>query len=109
MNVMLAGVTQRSQEIGLRRAMGARSSDIARQFLLEALGVTVAGWAVGVVLGVLAATGLAAADLADSRVTWVPFALSLAACVVVSLLFGMHPARKAARIDPAITLRDRVA
>ena len=109
MNVMLASVAQRSREIGLRRAMGARSSDIARQFLLEALGVTVVGWAVGVVLGLLAATGLAATGLASSRITWVPFALSLAACLVVSTVFGVHPAQKAARLDPAATLRDRAA
>jgi putative ABC transport system permease protein len=109
MNVMLAAVTQRAREIGLRRAMGARSSDIARQFLLEALGVTVAGWTVGVVLGLVAATGLAAAGMASSRITWIPFALSLAACLVVTVLFGVHPARKAARIDPAFTLRDRTA
>jgi putative ABC transport system permease protein len=109
MNVLLAAVTERSREIGLRRAMGARSSDITRQFLVEALAVTVAGWAVGVVLGLVAASGLAAAGVASSRITWIPFALSLAACLVVSTLFGVHPARKAARIDPAATLRDRVA
>jgi putative ABC transport system permease protein len=109
MNVMLAAVTQRSREIGLRRAMGARSSDITRQFLLEALGVTIAGWAAGVVLGVAVATSLAAAGMATSRITWMTFALSLAACLVVSVLFGVHPARKAARINPAFTLRDRIA
>jgi putative ABC transport system permease protein len=108
MNVMLAAVTQRSSEIGLRRAMGARSSDIARQFLLESLAGTVAGWSVGVVLGLVAAAALAAAGMASSRITWIPFALSLAACLVVSALFGAHPARRAARIDPASTLRDRI-
>ena len=55
------------------------------------------------------ATGLAAAGVANSRITWIPFALSLAACLVVSTFFGVHPARKAARIDPAVALRDRVA
>lgn len=109
MNVMLAAVSQRSREIGLRRAMGARSSDITRQFLLEAVGVTVAGWAVGVVAGIIAASGLAAAGIVSSRITWVPFALSLTACLLTSVLFGLHPARKAARLDPAATLRDRVA
>ena len=71
--------------------------------------MTVAGWTVGVVLGVAAATGLAAAGMASSRITWVPFALSLAACLATALIFGVHPARKAARIDPAFTLRDRTA
>lgn len=109
MNLMLAGVSQRAQEIGLRRAMGARASDIARQFLLEALFVTLAGGIVGVIVGVAAALGLEAAGLANSRVTWVPFAISLIACALIGVLFGLHPARKAARLDPATTLRQRAA
>ena len=109
MNLMLAAVSQRSPEIGLRRAMGARRRDIARQFLLEALVVSLVGWAVGVVLGLLAATGLAATGMVSSRITWLPFAVALAACLVVSTVFGVHPARKAARLDPAATLRDSAA
>jgi putative ABC transport system permease protein len=109
MNLMIAAVSQRSQEIGLRRATGARASDIVRQFLLEALFVTVAGGAMGTIAGIGAALALEPAGLLSSRVTWVPFALSLTACVVIGLTFGVYPARKAARLDPATTLRQRAA
>jgi len=107
MNLMLAAVSQRSEEIGLRRATGARTSDIVRQFLLEAAFVAVAGGAVGVLAGVAAALGLEAAGLVSSRVTWVPFVISLVACILIVATFGVYPARKAARLDPATTLRQR--
>lgn len=109
MNVMVASVSQRSREIGLRRAMGARASDISRQFLLESLFVALGGGAVGVVAGTATAAVLGAAGIASSRITWVPFAVALAACVTVGLVFGIHPARKAARVDPAASLRGRAA
>jgi len=109
MNVMVASVSQRSREIGLRRAMGARASDISRQFLLETLFVAFGGGAVGVVAGIVIAAALGAAGIASSRITWVPFAVALAACVAVGLVFGIHPARKAARVDPAASLRGRAA
>lgn len=109
MNLMLAAVSQRSHEIGLRRAMGARSSDIARQFLLESLFVALGGGIIGVAAGVIFATGLAAADVAAGRVTWAPFAIALAACTLIGLVFGVYPARKAARLDPVTTLRRSAA
>ena len=61
------------------------------------------------VIGLAIASGLEAADLAVSRVTWVPFAVALVACTAVGLAFGAYPARKAAHIDPAATLRGRTA
>jgi ABC-type antimicrobial peptide transport system permease subunit len=109
MNVMLTSVYQRAGEIGLRRATGARTSDITLEFLFEALFVALAGGLIGVVIGLAIASGLEAADLAVSRVTWVPFAVALLACTVVGLAFGAYPARKAAHIDPAATLRGRTA
>ena len=109
MNLMLAAVSQRSHEIGVRRAMGARSADIARQFLLESVAVALAGGGLGVVIGTAIALGLAAAGVASTRVTWVPFAIGLAACGLVGVAAGLYPARKAARVDPATTLRQRSA
>jgi putative ABC transport system permease protein len=109
MNLMLASVSQRAREIGLRRAMGARGSDIARQFLLESLFVSIGGGAVGVAVGIAVAAALGAAGIASSRVTWVPFAVALLACVVVGLVFGIHPARRAAHVDPVVSLRGRAA
>jgi ABC-type antimicrobial peptide transport system permease subunit len=109
MNVMVASVSQRSREIGLRRAMGARAADITQQFLLESVFVALTGGVAGVVAGTAIAAGLGAAGVASTRITWVPFAVALLACVAVGLVFGIHPARKAARVDPAASLRGRAA
>jgi putative ABC transport system permease protein len=108
-NLMLASVTQRAPEIGLRRAMGARASDIVRQFQLEALFVTVAGGFVGVLAGIAVALGLEAAGLATSRVTWTPFAMSLGACIVIGVVAGVYPARRAAGLNPVVALRPETA
>lgn len=109
MNLMLIAIAQRSKEIGLRRAVGARASDISRQFLLEAVFVALGGGAVGVVVGLAVATGLDAAGLAVSRITWIPIAVGFLTCVAIGVAFGVQPARKAAHIDPATTLRGRAA
>jgi putative ABC transport system permease protein len=108
-NLMLASVSQRASEIGLRRAMGARASDIVRQFQLEALFVTVAGGFVGMLAGIAVALGLEAAGLAASRVTWTPFAVSLGACIVIGVVAGVYPARRAAGLDPVVALRPETA
>jgi putative ABC transport system permease protein len=107
MNLMLISVAQRAGEIGLRRAVGARVSDISRQFLFESIFITLAGGVAGVVLGLAIASGLEAAGVAASRVTWVSFAIALLACTAIGLAFGVYPARKASHLDPATTLRGR--
>jgi len=107
MNLMLISISQRTGEIGLRRAVGARASDITRQFLLESIFITLAGGVVGVVLGLAIASGVEAAGLAASRVTWVSFAIALLVCTAMGLAFGVYPARKAAHLDPATSLRGR--
>jgi putative ABC transport system permease protein len=109
MNLMLIAVSQRTREIGLRRAIGARTGDITKQFLLESLFVALIGGVVGVVLGLVAAWGLDAAGLVVSRITWVPFVAAVAACTIVGLAFGVQPARKAAHLDPAASLSGRAA
>jgi putative ABC transport system permease protein len=105
MNLMLTGVTQRAQEIGLRRAVGARASDISREFLLEALLISVAGGLAGAVVGISIAQALAAFGVANGRITWIPFVIAVAACAAIGVGFGLYPARRAARLDPATTLR----
>jgi putative ABC transport system permease protein len=109
MNLMLAAVSQRSHEIGLRRAIGARSADITQQFLLESLAVALVGGGIGVAMGTAIAMGLAALGVATTRVTWVPFAVAFASCALVGVAAGLHPARRAARVDPAATLRQGTA
>jgi putative ABC transport system permease protein len=109
MNLMLMAVAQRSKEIGLRRALGAKTSDISRQFLFEALFISITGGIIGVVVGVAVALGLEAAGVTAGKVTWIPFAAALIACVAIGIAFGVPPARKAAGVDPASSLRGRAA
>jgi putative ABC transport system permease protein len=109
LNLMLAAVRQRRHEIGLRRAAGARASDIRRQFLLETLFIAFGGGAAGVVIGVAAALTLAATGVVVARVTWVPFAAALAACTAIGLACGVWPARAAADVPAAASLREDTA
>ena len=108
-NLMMAGVSQRTQEIGIRRATGAREADINRQFLTESLLVSLGGGVIGVAAGVAAALGLAALGLARAQLTWVPFVAALAASVVIGVAVGIRAARSAARLDPAAAVRVRSA
>ncbi len=105
MNLMLGAVSRRAPEIGMRRAAGAQSDDIARQFLLEALVVSVAGGMIGAILGIAIALVLAAIGIAPARVTWFPFAAAALACAAVGVVAGLIPARRAARLDPATAMR----
>lgn len=105
MNLMLGAVARRAPEIGMRRAAGARASDIGRQFLLEALLVAFGGGVIGAVLGVGVAWGLGGLGLASARVTGVPFLAAGLACAALGVVFGLAPARRAARLDPAATMR----
>lgn len=107
--LMLASVRQRTHEIGLRRATGARAADIQRQFLFESLLVALLGGAIGVVAGVLVALAVSASGLAAARVTWLPFVAALVSCAVIGLIAGVIPARAAAGVPAASALRERSA
>lgn len=106
MNIMLMSVTERTHEIGLRKAVGARRGDVIRQFLTEAVVLTGVGGIVGVLLGVVGAVGLRLAF--ESLPTYVPLwavAMGVIVAMSVGLFFGMYPAVKAARLDPVEALR----
>ena len=105
MNIMLVSVTERTREIGLRLALGARRRDIGRLFLIEALLICLLGGLLGIVLGI-AATWLVA-RLADWPIFIAPKTLMLALgfSAVIGLIFGHYPARKAAALQPATALR----
>jgi len=107
MNLMLISVSQRVHEIGLRRTVGARERDILGQFLFEALCVALAGGLLGAAGGVAVASLLAWAGVATSQITWIPFATAIGACCLIALVFGLAPARRAARLDPAVALRTK--
>jgi putative ABC transport system permease protein len=105
MNIMLVSVTERTREIGLRRAVGARRQDILTQFLIEAVTVSLAGGIIGIVLGVVGAwaIGYFAGWLAPIQSRAVVPAFLFAAAVGV--FFGFYPARKASRLNPIDALR----
>src|SRR6202023_2389928 len=106
MNIMLATVTERTREIGIRRALGAKRRDITMQFLIEAVVQTTIGGLVGVCLGLLIIVGVpwAASALADAKLPAklhvLSIFLSLAVAVGVGVLFGWYPARRASLLDP---------
>jgi len=107
MNLMLISVSQRVHEIGLRLTVGARPRDILCQFLFEALGVTLIGGLLGAAGGAGIAALMAWNGVAVNRITWIPFAISIVACTLVALAFGLYPASKAARLDPVVALREK--
>jgi putative ABC transport system permease protein len=105
MNIMLVSVTERTREIGVRMAIGAKGRDILTQFLIEALALSIAGGAIGIALGIGASRILA------WKARW-PILLSPAAVVLafgfsaaIGVFFGFYPARKASRLDPIEALR----
>lgn len=106
MNIMLVAVTERTREIGIRKAVGARRADITWQFLTEAVTLTGAGGLAGLVFGWLFSLGVTAVlpDLAMTIPIWAA-ALGFVGSVAVGLVFGIWPAVKAARLDPIAALR----
>jgi len=105
MNIMLATVLERTREIGVRRAMGARQVDIRNQFVMEAFTVTVTGGLLGVAMGLAIARGVAAYAGWTTIVTVSSIVLSVGVSAAVGLGFGIYPAMRAARLDPVEALR----
>jgi putative ABC transport system permease protein len=104
MNIMLVSVTERTREIGIRMAIGAREADILLQFLLEALVLATLGGLVGSALGYGAIVGLARALDWPMKLEPVALATALGVSTAIGLIFGSFPARRAARMDPVTAL-----
>jgi putative ABC transport system permease protein len=105
MNIMLATVLERTREIGIRRAVGARRIDIVGQFLVETVTLSVGGGLLGVAIGWAGALAIDRFAGMPTLITWWSVALSLGISSVVGMLFGIYPARVAARLKPIEALR----
>jgi putative ABC transport system permease protein len=105
MNIMLVSVTERTREIGVRKALGARRRDILLQFLIESATVSAVGGVIGVALGVSLAKGVTLAIAFPSVVEIWSILLSLFVATAVGLFFGIYPAHKASMLDPIAALR----
>jgi putative ABC transport system permease protein len=105
MNIMLVSVTERTREIGIRLAIGAKSRDILTQFLIEALTLSVAGGAIGIALGVGASRILAWKAQWPIQLAPAAILLAFGFSAAIGIFFGFYPARKAARLDPIEALR----
>jgi len=105
MNIMLMVVTERTREIGIRKAVGARARDIERQFLAEAIALSLAGGVLGVLCGWAFATLVSLASPLPARISWWSVTLAVLLGAGVGVLFGVYPARRASRLDPITALR----
>lgn len=105
MNIMLVSVTERTREIGIRLAVGARSDDILSQFLIEAMALCVLGGILGVATGLACAYGIASFINVPFVLPGVAVPIAFGASVLVGVTFGVFPARKAARLNPLAALR----
>ncbi|MFH1118090.1 MAG: ABC transporter permease [Pseudomonadota bacterium] len=104
-NIMLIGVNERRAEIGIRRAVGARKRDILIQFLAEALFIAVGGGIIGIIAGLLGLEGLSLSMKMPATLMWQPIVLALLSALLVGLLAGIQPARKAAGLNPVDVLK----
>ena len=105
MNIMLVSVTERTREIGLRLAIGARSADVLKQFLVESVGMSLAGGAIGVAVGFAGSAILGAITGWRMMISPTTIALALGFAAAVGIFFGFYPARSAASLDPIEALR----
>ena len=107
MNILLVSIRERVREIGIRRCFGARRSDITLQFLFESVLVSLLGGAMGVGLGLAVSFALKRFDVLPTHITVEPFILSFVFCTLIGLIFGIHPARKAAFLSPEESIRSQ--
>jgi putative ABC transport system permease protein len=105
MNIMLVSVTERTSEIGVRKALGARGRDIMLQFLVESATLALVGGLIGVFLGSSIAIVAAWLTPLPAAIKWWAIALGLLVSTAVGLFFGIYPAKRAANMDPIVALR----
>jgi putative ABC transport system permease protein len=105
MNITLLSVTERTREIGLRLAVGARARDVMRQFLAEAVTISLAGGIAGIVVGVVAAALIARTLNWATVVSPGSVVIAFGVAGLVGIFFGWYPAKRASQLDPIVALR----
>jgi len=105
MNIMLVSVTERTREIGIRKAVGAKNWHVLSQFLLEAIVLCQIGGLIGILLGVGMGNGLAVAFDISAAFPWMWAGIAVAGVTIIAVIFGLYPAFKASRLDPIESLR----
>jgi putative ABC transport system permease protein len=108
MNIMLVSVTERTQEIGLRKAIGASQRDILTQFLIEAIILGIVGGVMGTSLGIGGIVLVAAYTPLESTISMGAIGLAVGVSGIIGLFFGVFPAKQAASLDPIVALRSNV-
>ena len=105
MNMMLTAVTERTREIGLRKAIGAKKKDISRQFLIESIFLTFIGGVVGIALGTLIASIVQWLGVVSTSVSLSSVILAVSVSTTIGIVFGYYPAKRAASLNPIDALR----
>jgi len=105
MNIMLATVTERTKEIGIRRALGATEQDIMHQFLNETVLISATGGILGIIVGIAMAQGINAFANWETVISFISVAVAFGISALVGIVFGMYPAKKAAQMNPIAALR----
>ena len=105
MNMMLTTVTERTREIGLRKAIGARNTDITHQFLAESVALTLIGGVIGIILGSAISLGVTYSGVLTTSISWQAVALAFSVSAAIGVSFGYYPAKRAANLNPIEALR----
>ena len=105
MNIMMLSVTERTREIGIRRAVGARAKEVLMQFLMESVTLSVVGGLLGVLVGVVCATAISHIVQWSTSISVLSVVLSFGVSAAVGIFFGYYPARQASQVAPLASLR----